>query len=261
MADIPDSASDALFDPNPGDLLADRAASQIEMHILNGLLKSGAKLPGERDLAQQLDVSRPKLREALQLLESRGLVNVIAGDGAYISELSGPAMSPALIALYIRHPTALDDHLEYRKHQEGFAARLAAERATDEDQVRIMEIVDELKKVHQLGDLQRASELDLEFHTAIVETSYNRTLIHTMESLYDLNRSALFANRQELFESPTVGASLLNQHAKIAEAIIAGDGIAAERAATDHVEYVRASLAEAISNRHRETISRKRRIV
>ena len=66
MADIPDSASDALFDPIPGDLLADRAASQIEMHILNGLLKSGAKLPGERDLAQQLDVSRPKLRYAHQ---------------------------------------------------------------------------------------------------------------------------------------------------------------------------------------------------
>lgn len=253
-------ASSTLFDPIPGDLLADRAASQIEMHILNGLLKGGAKLPGERDLARQLGVSRPKLREALQLLESRGLVDVIAGDGAYITELSGPAMSPALIALYIRHPTALDDHLEYRKHQEGFAARLAAERATDGDQTRILGLVDELKDVHQLGDLRRASELDLEFHTAIVEASYNRTLIHTMVSLYDLNRSALFANRGELFESSTVSASLLSQHAAIAKAIDARDCIAAEHAAMEHVEYVRSSLTEAVSKKHRETVSSKRRI-
>lgn len=254
-------AQERLFDPIPSDPLAERAAAQIETLVLSGVLKDGAKLPGERELAAQLEISRPKVREALQLLEDRGLIRIVAGEGAFIASLSGPAMSPALIALYTRHPAALDDHLEYRRHQESFAARLAAERATAGDRAAIARIVEAMREAHIAGDQARAAALDSEFHMRIVEASYNRTLIHTMTALYDLNRSAVFFSRHELLTSASVGAALLRQHEAIAQAILAEDAEAAERAAAEHIDYVRAAVAEAVAERRRESVSQKRRVV
>ena len=249
---------DGLFEPIGSDPLAERVAAQVESHILNGVLKEGAQLPGERELAGQLEVSRPKVREALRLLEDRGLIRIVAGEGAFVATLSGPAMSPALIALYTRHPAALDDHLEYRRHQEAFAARLAAERATQNDHVRLARLVDAMNEAHAGGERSRASELDSDFHMAIVEASYNRTLIHTMTALYELNRSAVFFSRMELLTSATVAAELLTQHGAIAAAIIAGDADAAARLSAEHIDYVRAAMAEAIAERRRQTLSQRR---
>ena len=252
------NARNRLFEPIESDPLAGRVVAQIEGHILSGVLKEGAQLPGERELAAQLAVSRPKLREALRLLEDRGLIRIVAGEGAFVATLSGPAMSPALIALYTRHPAALDDHLEYRRHQEAFAARLAAERATPNDHARLAGLVDAMKEAHDRGEQARACELDADFHMAIVEASYNRTLIHTMTALYALNRSAVFFSRMELLTSATVAADLLAQHDAIAAAIVAKDPEAAARLSAEHIDYVRAAVAETIAARRRETLSQKR---
>ncbi|MEO1328842.1 MAG: FCD domain-containing protein [Pseudomonadota bacterium] len=252
-------APDALFDPVGGDPLAGRVAAQIEAHILSGVLKEGAQLPAERELAARLEVSRPKLREALQLLEERGLVRIAPGEGAFIATLSGPAMSPALIALYKRHPAALDDHLEYRRHQEAFAARLAAERATSHDHARLREIVAAMEAAHAAGDDRRAPELDSELHMAIVEAAYNRTLIHTMTALYALNRSAVFFSRTELITSAQVSADLLAQHRGIVEAVVAGEAEAAARLSAEHIDYVRAAMRDAVAALDRERVAKKRR--
>ncbi len=252
---------EALFEPVSGDPLAEKAARQIEEYILSGLLKEESRLPGERDLAAQLDISRPKLREALKLLEKRELVNIVSGEGLYIARLSGPVMLPALVSLYTRHPTALDDHLEYRRHQEGFAARLAAERATVRDHDRLTELVSRMKEVHTSGTEEEASDLDSRFHMAIVEASYNRTLIHTMTSLYDLNRQSIFFSRRELFCSARVASDLLSQHEAITRAIVAGDRHQAEQQAMDHVDYVRDALLAALRRQEREDVSRKREIL
>lgn len=252
------TGGDRLFEPIESDPLAGRVAAQIEEHILSGVLKEAAQLPGERELAAQLEVSRPKLREALRLLEERGLVRIVAGEGAFVATLSGPAMSPALIALYTRHPAALEDHLEYRRHQEAFAARLAAARATPNDHARLVGLVDAMREAHERGEESRGCELDSDFHMAIVEASYNRTLIHTMAALYALNRSAVFFSRMELLTSAAVSAELLSQHAAIAAAITAGDAEAASRLSAEHIDYVRAATAEAIAARSRETLSQKR---
>ena len=255
----PTSATrDRLFEPIGSNPLAERVAAQVESHILSGVLKEGAQLPGERELAGQLKVSRPKVREALQLLEDRGLIRIVGGEGAFIATLSGPAMSPALIALYTRHPAALDDHLEYRRHQEAFAARLAAERATPNDHARLTDLVDAMKRAHDRGEPSRGSELDADFHMAIVEAGYNRTLIHTMTALYALNRSAVFFSRTELLTSAAVSADLLDQHGAIAAAIMARDAGAAADLSAGHIDYVRARVAEAIAERQRQALSQKR---
>ncbi|MEM1399232.1 MAG: FadR/GntR family transcriptional regulator [Pseudomonadota bacterium] len=247
-----------VFEPVGGQSLADRVAFQIETYILNGVLKEGARLPGERDLADQLEVSRPKLREALQLLEERGLINIVAGDGGFVASLSGPAMSPALIALYTRHPAALDDHLEYRRNQEAFAARLAADRATKHDHDRLGELLAAMGKAHEAGNERLGSELDADFHMAIVEASYNRTLIHTMTALYALNRSAVFFSRTELLTSPDISSALLSQHKAITARIIEGDGEEAARLSAEHIDYVRTAMTQAVAEQQRLALSEKR---
>lgn len=115
-----------LFDPVEQDSVADSVVRQIEDMLVAGILKQGTRLPSERELSEVMDVSRPKLREALKRLEDNGLIEVRHGEGSFVAELTGQAMSPALLNLYARHSGAFFDYLEYRRTQEGFAARLAA---------------------------------------------------------------------------------------------------------------------------------------
>ena len=113
-----------IFEPIDHESVVDTVVGKVETMIVDGVLKSGARLPSEREMADAFGVSRPKLREALQTLEARGLVHVRHGDGTYIAELTGRAMSPAMLALYSRHGEAFHDYLEYRREQEAFATAL-----------------------------------------------------------------------------------------------------------------------------------------
>ena len=114
-------AESSPFDPVGHESVAEAVIEQIEQMIVDGILKEGRKLPSERDLADAMGVSRPKLREALQTLEQRGLIHVRHGEGSFIAQLTGRAMSPALLDLYARHGSAFYDYMEYRREQEAFA--------------------------------------------------------------------------------------------------------------------------------------------
>jgi len=251
-------ASTAMFDAIEHESLSHTAATQIERMILGGILKSGMSLPGERDLALQFKISRPKVREALIELEANGLIEIVAGEGAYVTQLSEPAMSSALISLYARHPSAIHDHLEYRCVQEGFAARLAAERGTQIDRDRIESLVMQMKKAHDDEDHELGSDLDLQFHMAITNASHNHTLIHMMTSLYAMSRSSVFVARNEILNIKEVSGSLFAQHKLIADGVLSGDSDEAERASIDHIAYVRRANLDAMAKREREISARKR---
>jgi GntR family transcriptional repressor for pyruvate dehydrogenase complex len=227
--------------------------------IVDGILKEGRKLPSERELAEALGVSRPKLREALQMLEERGLVNVRHGEGTFIAPLTGRAMSPALLALYTRHGSAFYDYLEYRREQEAFASRLAALRATESDKARLRDIIAEMQKAWEQDDLDASQEADFRLHAAVVDASQNTTLIHMMASIYDLTRQGVFYNRNFLRTMDGSGRELLAQHEEIAEAIIAGDPDRAEAAARAHMDFVEASFRTGQERLEREARAAKRR--
>lgn len=247
-----------MFDAIEHESLSHTAATQIERLILSGILKSGMALPGERDLALQFEISRPKVREALVELEANGLIKIVAGEGAFITQLSAPAMSPALMSLYTRHPTAIHDHLGYRSVQEGFAARLAAERGTQIDRDRIKSLLDQMKKAHLDEDHELGSDLDSHFHMAITNASHNHTLIHMMTSLYAMSRGSVFFARNTILDIEEVSGRLLLQHEAIAEGILQADGDKAERASVEHIAYVRKSTEIATAKQEREISARKR---
>ena len=204
-----------LFEPIGHESLADAVVAQIEDLIASGILKQGRKLPSERDLADMLKVSRPKLREALHTLEERGLVTTRHGEGTFVSALTRQAMLPALLSLYGRHEPAFFDYLEYRREQEGFAARLAAQRATRADKERITEILTEIERAWKANDAQASREADFALHTAIVDASQNATLIHMMASIFDLTQQGVFYNRDFLKTIDGTGKKLAERHCHV----------------------------------------------
>lgn len=251
----------AIFEPVGHESLADAVVAQIEDLIASGILKQGRKLPSERDLAEMLRVSRPKLREALSVLEERGLVTTQHGEGTFVAALTGQAMLPALLALYERHEPAFFDYLEYRREQEGFAARLAARRATKADKERIAEILAENERAWQENDAKASREADFALHAAIVDASQNATLIHMMTSIYELTKQGVFYNRSFLKSIDGSGKKLLDQHLELGQSVIDGDEQRAEQAAFDHIDFVEDSFRLGIEQQRREVMAEKRRIL
>ncbi|GGE48718.1 FadR/GntR family transcriptional regulator [Actibacterium pelagium] len=247
------------FEPVGHESVADAAIEQIESMIVDGILKEGRKLPSERELAEAMGISRPKLREALQVLETRGLINVRHGEGSFVASLTGNAMSPALLALYARHGSAFYDYLEYRREQEVFACRLAAMRATAPDKERLREILQKMITAWEEGDLETGKQADFDLHVAMVDASQNTTLIHMMASVYDLTRQGVFYNRDFLRTLDGAGKKLLDQHIEIVEAICSGDPKRAEDAARAHMDFVEESFRQTQAQKERETRAAKRR--
>ncbi|MGB0661964.1 MAG: FadR/GntR family transcriptional regulator [Mangrovicoccus sp.] len=249
---------DSLFDPVDHDSVADAVVAQIEDMLVAGILKQGTRLPSERDLAEALDVSRPKLREALKRLEDNGLIEVRHGEGSFVAELTGQAMSNALLHLYARHSGAFFDYLEYRRAQESFAARLAAERATDADCQIIQAHMATLQKTWEDGDDIASREADLVFHAAVVDASHNSTLVHMMGSIYLLTRQGIFYNRGFLRSIDGTGRALLDQHLEIGQAVLDRQPERAQKAAEAHLDFVEASFRKGLQTSQREMIARKR---
>ncbi len=252
------NVSATIFDRIESEHVADIVVQQIEDLIVQGVLSEGDRLPSERELSAQLNVSRPKLRDALKILEAHGLIDVRHGEGTFIAKLTGQAMEPALIDLYARHGKAFFDYLEYRRAQEAFAAALAARRATPTDRDRIKAQLDALEQAEKTDDAERSREADVRFHAVIVEASHNAMLIHMMTSIYDLTRRGVFYNRDYLKTLDGTGDKLLAQHRAIASAVLDGDAELAEHAARAHLNFVEESFRAGTQKTLDEAISRKR---
>lgn len=227
-----------IFQPIDHDSVADAVVTQIEDLIVSRVLRQGARLPAERDLAEALGVSRPKLREALKRLEDEGLLETRKGEGSFVAQLTNTAMSPALLDLFSRHGEAFFEYLEYRKEQEAFAARLAAERHTDFDAQAISQHLANMRIAQDRDDARASMESDIAFHSAIVDASHNTMLSHMMSSIYELTRRGVFYNRDYLRAIDGTGEMLLAQHEAIGAAILARDPDAAEAAARAHIDFV-----------------------
>jgi len=250
-----------LFEPIAHGSVAESVVHQIEAMIVSGILREGAKLPSERALSEQLNVSRPKLREALKQLESDGLLLVRQGERSEIAPLTGAAMTPAFQELYARHPSTLFDFLEYRREQEAFAAGLAAERATDADKEILTVILAEMDRSRLAKDFEAEHLADVQFHSAIVAASNNSTLIHMMASIYELTKRGVFSNRKFLRTIDGAGRKIYMQHCDIANFIFDGDAEGAATAARFHLDFIALSFRTGHERDARERLGQKRKFL
>ncbi|HEY2254490.1 MAG TPA: FCD domain-containing protein [Variovorax sp.] len=224
--------------------LSDSITAQIEQLVLQGALTPGDALPSERDLAKKLGVSRPSLREALLVLESRGLIQARRGGGFGVTDVTGPTITDPLVHLLQRHPETIDDVLELRHGLECVAAYFAAIRATDADAKRLKEMSSLMRRRRSERDPLEDADLDADFHMAIAEASHNVALVHVMRGIFNLMRSNMMRSREVLYRQPDNILILDDQHAAIVKAIIARDHDAARTAANLHLSFIQASLRE-----------------
>lgn len=217
---------------------ADEVVQQIELLILDGVLRDGDRLPGERELSQSLEVSRPILRDALKELENRGLLISHHGGGTFVADIIGQVFSRPITDLISRHARATRDYLEYRRELEGLTAELAAQRATGTDKALLSRIIEDMRHAHGTQEPEDELAADVEFHNAVGEAAHNIILLHTMRACYRLLSEGIFFNRKAVFSLPNARERLLDQHIAIHDAILAGDPEAAKAAAQAHIDFV-----------------------
>ncbi|MCA3454616.1 MAG: FCD domain-containing protein [Rhodobacter sp.] len=238
--------------------LAQSVVRQIELLILRGILRPGERLPSERDLSEQLGVSRPSLREAVADLQQRGLLTSRAGAGVFVADVLGSAFSDALVQLFATHQEAVFDYIAFRRDMEGLAAERAARLASDTD----LQVIDAILRKMEQTDLRRAPEdeaqLDAGFHMAIIEASHNVVMLHMMRSMFQLLREGVFYNRQIMFRQRTTREALLDQHRAINSALQARDPRAARAAVEAHMRYVETALRDQQRAERHEAIALQR---
>jgi GntR family transcriptional repressor for pyruvate dehydrogenase complex len=224
--------------------ISDVIAQKMEEMILEGTLKPGQKLPPERELAKQFDVSRPSLREAVQKLSAKGLMTSRQGGGTYVSEDLGGSFTDPLLDLFRTHPESQYDLLEFRHALEGITAYYAAMRSTHADKEAIKASYEALQKFHDEKAFDKEVAADVDFHLTIAAATHNIVLLHMMRALFSLLRQHINDNLQNIYPKPSYRDKIHQQHTKLLEAIIAGDPEGARNAAHDHLAYVEDALLE-----------------
>ncbi len=222
--------------------LANAIADRIQTMILEGVLRPGEKLLPERDLAETLGVSRPSLRQALTLLEEKGLL-VTNKSGTVVSRFLSPLVDP-LAELLTDDERAAADYFEFRRSIEAHASGLAAIRATEPDRAAIRDCLARMAAAHGLDDPALEASCDVELHGLIYEAAHNVLLLHVMRVLGDLMRKGVFYNREQLYRRPGVRDALLEQHTAIGEAVISGDVKAAEKFASNHINFTYSTIED-----------------
>lgn len=245
-----------MIEPLRTPKLAEAVADHIERMILEGVVRPGERLASERDLAARLDVSRPSLRDALQILEARGLI-ATSRDGTRVTEFLRPLTEP-LAVLLRSSDKVTGDYFEYREAVESRATGLAARRATERERNAIADCMARMEAAHRRHDHEQEAEADMELHRLIYEAAHNLVILHVMRAFTEMLRRDIFFNRIKIFSREEWRGSLLAQHRAIADAVLGADAAAAEMAARVHLRFVGESVEEARRGEARDGVAERR---
>ena len=207
-------------------------AEQLRSLIQSGEFVAGSRLPAERDLAKQLSVSRPSVREALIALEVEGWVEVRTGSGVYVLDRAQHTQSAEkTIAITEWGPLEL---IRARRVVEGEIAAIAAAQAKRKHLDAMRQALADMARDASAGVLPLDS--DRAFHSAIVESTGNVVLVETVHSFWDSRRGPLFTRLGGYFETVQSWRSAIAEHTVILDAIAAHDGPAARAAMHTHMD-------------------------
>jgi GntR family transcriptional repressor for pyruvate dehydrogenase complex len=210
--------------------LTDSAAARIAEQINGGDYRPGQRLPAERTLAAQLNVSRPALREALRALQSAGLVQARRGSGWYVLEHGSDGGAAALANWMQLQP--IGDIVAVRRVLEPEAIRaIPATRVTDLA-VETDAILKEMRRALRAGAHEKAARLHSNFHRALVQYASTRLARTLLASMIDAAENA----QLEIFRTPRADLHSFERHRWIVEALEDGDVEATAQRVAEHLE-------------------------
>ncbi|NSW92683.1 MAG: FadR family transcriptional regulator [Firmicutes bacterium] len=220
--------------------LAEEIIHSIRELIANGELKPGDKLPGERELAEQLCVSRACVREALRALALAGVLSIRPGDGTYLNENTSQYFSDILNTKlnFMLETNDFVQLIEARKIIESQLAKLAAKRATQE-MISILE--DSVIKMEKyFDDLETFIREDVKFHVTISEAAENEILFQTLSTVREL----LTDVQRAVSQIEGLRPRSLKYHKKIYECVRDRKFEEAARVMDEHISDVERTLWE-----------------
>jgi GntR family transcriptional regulator, transcriptional repressor for pyruvate dehydrogenase complex len=231
--------------------LSEQIAEQIQRNIIEGKLKQGDRLAPERELAEQLGVSRTVIREATKVLQERGLVKVITGSGTYATRIE-PAVVSQSIGLFVQgYKHSFRDLLEIRRMLEVEVAGMAAERATNEDIHLLTACLDEMKAVlpeirTTTEKMEKFVEADLRFHQYLGKASNNSLLPILLLPITDL----LLEFRRKASSFPGAPERAISYHQTVLECVCSRDSQRCREAMRNHLssteEFLKLMVEEEI---------------
>ena len=205
---------------------------QIQLLIRDNELKPGDKLPSEREMAENLSVSRTSVREAISVMESAGLVEVLQGKGVFLINDENTKLLNKLDKLLNSQGLNLIELIEVRQGLEGQAAYLAAIRRSETDLQKIKSAYIKMEKAYA-NDLVAAEE-DYEFHISFVTAAKNPMLLKAVELFTDPFIQGVNILREKSIKSGK-GQIILSEHFDIYKAIEEQDELKAQTAMWNHL--------------------------
>lgn len=224
-------------------------SQQVVDYILGridrGELKSGDRLPGEREFAESLGISRVPLREAISALSAMGVVEKRHGDGNFIAEFSSDVLGRILHTYTMLDHTLSNDLFEARSLIEGAAAQLAARNATESDIAALRETLAQMERdvpayVRGEKDLAYMLKQDDLFHLLCAAASHNEfyiqfiNIMHTIGTDMGLYEDTYGRDPEKYYVS-------LDYHHRLVEAIANRNEQAAHDIMHHHIESIRSN--------------------
>ncbi|HVJ59839.1 MAG TPA: FadR/GntR family transcriptional regulator [Burkholderiaceae bacterium] len=221
--------------PKSSDVLAD----QLRKQILGGELAPGAPLPTERDLVLQTRLSRGSVREALRILEAEGLVSTRPGRlGGSVARQPGDESLAKYINLFVHgRGISLKSVLQTREAIEPALARLAALNRTAAERDELVRATERVEQAYADTPLYLAE--NVKWHCAIAAASHNELLRAFMVAISSMIYKA---SAIENFATEDIRRVVIKAHRRILDAIVAGDGAAAERRMARHLAALREQM-------------------
>ena len=223
-----------MFIPIKNAKVYEQVIEQIKTMIISGNLQKGDKLPSERELGDQLKVSRTSIREALRALEIVGLIKCKQGEGNFIRDNFDNSLFEPLSLVFMLERSNKEDIIEVRRIIEVEAAALAAKRITKDQLKRLEYIIYEFKNSE---DEKILVNLDKNFHYEIAQASNNFILLNIINSCSTLIDSLIKNARYKIMKNVENKKELVDQHEKIYLALKEKDSELASKLMKEHLEF------------------------
>ena len=213
--------------------LVERVVEEIEQLIIEKKLEPGVRLPPEREFAEQIGVSRTVIREAVQILVTKGMLQVKHGVGTIVNKIGGEQITKPLTMLFKTKGITLENLHQVRTILEVEITGIAAQNANPEEIRHLEEVLLELEK--NMDDPEAFAIGDTAFHHTLVEFSHNPLLIMLLDSIGGLMHEV----RTSVSKYTDLFNTVVPDHREIFDSVRLKDPKRARQAMRDHLENAR----------------------
>jgi len=211
------------------------AAEWVLKLIQSNSLGKGARLPSEREIAQELSMSRPPIREALSALQIAGIIEIRPGEGSFVKSPGMQIGSVDRIMSMLAETESPFEVMQARFLLEQATVKEAAAKATDKDIEVLQEVVQRMKNCLAMNNLEDYFQANREFHLAIAAASQNTVLVRLIRLLLTAEHTELWRGSiQRYVMDPEHIGQYVSRHERILNAIKARNKAKATQEMADH---------------------------